>query len=99
MSKTFQIRCPDCGATLRVDAGSGVVLSHERPQRRPADLDLSQAAQQLRHQESERNRRYEDSVAQHRQRDQILGQKFDDALRRAREHPDEPRPPRDIDLD
>lgn len=99
MAKTLEIRCPGCGATLRVDGETGAVLSHQRPERKSAEVDLSQAAQQLRRQESERNRRYEDAVTQHRQRDQILGQKFEDALRRAREHPDEPRQPRDIDLD
>lgn len=99
MGKMLKIRCPGCGATLRVDGETGAVLSHERAERKPAAVDLSQAGQQLRRQESERNRRYEDAVSQHRQRDQILGQKFDEALRRAREHPDEPRQPRDIDLD
>lgn len=99
MAKTLRIRCPDCGATLHVDAQTGAVLSHERPARRPAGLDLGQASAQLRRQENERNQRYADAVEQHRHRDRILGQKFDDALRRARQDPDAPLPPRDIDLD
>ncbi|MGH9535927.1 MAG: hypothetical protein ACRD2E_13840 [Terriglobales bacterium] len=99
MPKTLHLRCPDCGAQLQVDAQTGAILSHTRPVRRPADVDLSQAGNQLRRQEDQRNQRYADAVEQHRQRDRILGQKFDDALRRARENPDEQPAPRDIDLD
>lgn len=99
MAKILQIQCPDCGATLRIDSQSGAVLSHQRAERRPADVDLAQAGRQLRHQEDQRNRRYDDALAQHRQRDRILDQKFEDALRRAKEHPGEVPPPRDIDLD
>ncbi len=99
MAKTLRIRCPDCGATLNVDAKTGAVLSHERPARRAAGLDLGQASAQLRRQEDERNQRYAEAVEQHRHRDRILGQKFDEAVRRARKDPNLPLPPRDIDLD
>lgn len=98
MAKLLHVRCPDCGAQLTVDAGNGAVLEHRRPGKK-ATLDLEHAADQLRRQEGQRDRRFEESVQAERNRDQLLGAKFEDALRRAREDPDTPPPPRDIDLD
>lgn len=98
MAKLIKVRCPDCGAQLTVDAQSGNVLEHQRPGKK-ANVDLENAADLLRRQESQRNRRFEESVQAERHRDELLGQKFDEGLRKAREDPDAPRPPRDIDLD
>lgn len=106
MAKLVSVRCPDCGARLLVEAGSGRVVEHERAERggrgrpeRAPRVDLANAGDQLRAEESRRNRLFEESAAAERRRDEILDQKFDQALRRAREDPDSPPPPRDIDLD
>lgn len=98
MAKLLHIRCPGCGTEITVDAASGAVLEHRRPGKK-ASLDLEHANEQLKRQEEQRNRRFEESVQAERHRDELLGQKFKEALRRAREDPTAPPPPRDVDLD
>lgn len=92
------VRCPECGVEMEVDAATGLVLAHRAPRRATAP-DLDRAAEQLARQERERERRFAQSVADERGRDERLARKFDHGLRRAREHPEEPRPVRDVDLD
>lgn len=97
MSDTLSIRCPDCGARLEVDRETGMVLSHQRQPGRSVDLERSQDL--LRQQDQERERRFQQSVAAEKKRDELLAKKFDQSLRRVRDNPDEPRPLRDVDLD
>lgn len=99
MADVLEVRCPDCGARLRVDAHTGMVLHHSTGPRNPRGVNLDQAQDQLRQQEAERERRFQQSVASEKQRDDLLSRKFDQSLRRVRDNPDEPRPLRDVDLD
>lgn len=99
MAEVLEVRCPDCGARLRVDAETGMVLHHAPGERRPRGVDLSRAEQQLRSQEQERERRFQASVAAEKGRDDLLARKFDQSLRRVRDNPNEPKPVRDVDLD
>ena len=84
---------------MKVDAQTGMVLHHSAGQRNPGGVDLDQAQQQLRRQEEERERRFQQSVASEKQRDDLLSRKFDQSLRRVKDNPNEPRPLRDVDLD
>lgn len=99
MAEVLDVLCPDCGARLRVDAETGMVLHHAAASRRPHGVDLDQAQKQLLAQERERERRFQQSVADEKGRDGLLARKFDQSLRRVRDNPDEPKPVRDVDLD
>ncbi len=99
MAKVLNVRCPECNAELRVDAETGMVLEHAAGERRPRGVSLDQAHEQLQKQEQERERRFQDSVAAEKSRDDLLARKFDQSLRRVRNHPDERKPLRDLDLD
>ncbi|MGN6592738.1 MAG: hypothetical protein ACTHJX_07560 [Terriglobales bacterium] len=99
MADVLEVRCPDCGARLQVDAQTGMVLHHSAGARNPKGVNLDQAQEQLRRQEQERERRFQQSVASEKQRDDLLSRKFDQSLRRVKENPNEPRPLRDVDLD
>lgn len=99
MSRILTIRCPDCGAVLQVDSATGAVLDHRPAERRQAEIDLQHAADQLRKQESERDSRFRNSVEAQKRRDEILARKFEESLRKAKQDPQAPLPPRDIDLD
>lgn len=99
MADVLEVVCPDCGARLRVDAETGMVLHHAAADRRPRGVTLDHAQQQLQQQEQERERRFQQSVAAEKGKDDLLARKFDQSLRRVRSHPDEPKPLRDFDLD
>jgi hypothetical protein len=96
--KTFELSCPCCHARLVVDAGLGAVLSHE-PARQQVVTDLSEAARALREKESHREEQFQRSVRAERERAKLLERKFEEAFKKAKEEPDKPLPPRDIDLD
>ncbi|MGH9468311.1 MAG: hypothetical protein ACRD1Y_13240 [Terriglobales bacterium] len=99
MAQVLEVRCPDCGARLRVDAETGMVLHHSAGERRPHGVDLDRADRQLQNQAQERERRFQESVEAENKRDDLLARKFDQSLRRVRDNPAEPRPVRDVDLD
>lgn len=99
MAKVLNVRCPECNAQLQVDAETGMVLEHAAGERRPRGVSLDQAREHLQRQEQERERRFQDSVAAEKGRDDLLARKFDQSLRRVRNHPDERKPLRDLDLD
>ena len=46
--KIFEAACPDCGAMLRIDATSGLVVSHTSAPRKRTFEDLETAAQAMR---------------------------------------------------
>ncbi len=94
------VRCPECGSDLTVDAATGEVLAHRTPKRPPGgghDFDSLLAGL-----ESDRGRAeetFERARAAERDRDRLLAEKFQEALKRAEEEPDEAPPPRPFDLD
>jgi hypothetical protein len=96
------VRCPDCDSELVVDAATGEILSH-RKAKAPlaggksfdslfADLDAQKASAED---------RFEREKAAHADRERLLGEKFEEALKRAEDEPDAPggRPPRPFDFD
>ena len=97
MSDILEFRCPDCGSQLKVDASTGLVLHHQPTRRR--DVDLDRAQDQLRQQQEQRDRRFQESAEAEKRRGDLLARKFDQSLRRVKDNPDEPRPLRDFDLD
>ena len=52
--KTFEVACPDCGAMLKIDAATGLVVSHTSAPRKRMFEDLETAAKAMREQD-ERN--------------------------------------------
>ena len=93
------LRCPDCDAELVVDASTGEILSHRKAKAPPAggksfdalfaDLDAQKASAE---------ERFEREKAAFADRDRLLGEKFDEAMKRADDEPDQPlRRPFDFD--
>ena len=90
-SARHSLRCPDCGAELVVDAATGEILSHRAAKLPPgggktldslfADLESSKASAE---------QRFERERAAFADRDRLLEEKFQEALRRAEEEPDLP---------
>ena len=89
--------CPCCQATLVVDANLRRIVRHEEPVRsdRP---ELSDAQRILAEEAARRESIFQQSVAAERTRGDALSERFEEALRQAREEPIT-KPTRDFDLD
>jgi len=94
----FEIACPDCGAMIRVDAATGLVVSHTSAPRKRMFEDLETAAQAMRAQEERKESIFRQSVDAERNKADLMEKKFADALRKAKDAP-EGKPLREFDLD
>ncbi len=96
--KAFEITCPDCGAVIKVDAVSGLVLSHTPAPRKRMFEDLETAAKAMREQDERKEPIFRQSVDAEKNKADLLEKKFAEALRKAKDAP-EGKPLRDFDLD
>jgi hypothetical protein len=96
--KIFEVACPDCGAMLRIDGATGLVVSHTPAPRKRMFEDLETAAQAMRAQEERKESLFRQSVDAERNKADLLEKKFADALRKAKDAP-EGKPLREFDLD
>jgi hypothetical protein len=94
----FEVACPDCGAMLRIDANTGLLVSHTSAPRKRMFEDLEAAAQAMRAQDERKESIFRQSVDAEKNKVDLLEKKFADALRKAKDAP-EGRPLRDFDLE
>jgi flagellar biosynthesis/type III secretory pathway protein FliH len=97
-SKDFEVTCPCCQATLKVDAELGVVISHEPPPKKPLIEDLQDAVKSLSKEAERREARFEQAREAEKNKEKILQKKFEEGMKKAKEEPGKP-PPRVFDLD
>lgn len=98
-SSIFDITCPDCGAAIKVDAATRTVIAHTPAPRKRTFEDFEAATRALKDQEERTQMLFRQSVEAEKNKDDVLSKKFEEALRRAKETPDNVRPIRDFDLD
>jgi len=96
--KTFEVACPDCGAMLKVDAVTGLVVSHTSAPRKRMFEDLETAAQAMRAHDERKESLFRQSVEAEKNKEDLFEKKFAEALRKAKDAPDE-KPLRVFDLD
>jgi hypothetical protein len=96
--KIFEVACPDCGAMLRIDATTGLVVSHTPAPRKRMFEDLETAAKAMREKEERKESIFRQSVDAERNKADLLEKKFAEALRKAKDAPDV-KPLREFDLD
>ena len=98
-SETFEVLCPCCGSTLRVDPELQVVIQHREPEKKPAIEDLHAAVQQLKGEADRRNDVFEKSFASHLTSEKVREKKFEELLKQAKEDKSGAPPKRAFDLD
>ena len=96
--KTFEVACPDCGAMLKIDGATGLVVSHTPAPRKRTFEDLGTAAKAMREQEERAESIFRQSVDAEKNKADLLEKKFAEVLRKAKDAPDG-KPLRDFDLD
>lgn len=86
-AKDLEIRCPDCGTRIRIDAASGKVIAHG-PGERPKDL--GEAAQRHAEKKASRDDAFGNAMNAERGRKQQLEDLFRKAADKAKDaDPDE----------
>lgn len=93
----FTLTCPCCEARLTVDPELRTVIGHEAPPRPRTVTDLSAALGALGSKAAEREARFRQQLQAEAEKSRVLDRKFQEGLRRAKDSPDPPRRPFDLD--
>jgi hypothetical protein len=97
--KIFEVACPDCGAMLKIDAATGLVVSHTPAPRKRMFEDMEAAAKAMREHEERKESIFRQSMDAEKNKADLLEKKFAEALRKAKEGPQDEKPLREFDLD
>jgi hypothetical protein len=95
---TIEVACPDCGAMLKIDVSSGVLISHTSAPRKKMFEDLETAAKAMREHGERTESIFRQSVDAEKNKADLLEKRFAEAMRKAKDAP-EGKPMREIDLD
>lgn len=95
----FEVGCPCCGAVLRVDPETRAVISHVAPVKPKTFADFDAAAKGMREQEARKHSLFQQAVDAEKNKATLLEKKFQDAVKKAKENPQEGPMIRDFDLD
>src|SRR5688500_10939962 len=87
-SSRFTIVCPCCEATLTVDAQTGVLISHEEKTKPVASFD--EMVKGLDKQKQMREQIFSQELNSMKDRERILQEKFQEAMKRAEKDKDKP---------
>lgn len=97
-SASVEVVCPCCQSKLVIDAQLATVLSHTPPTKAAPDVDISDATRILADQARRREDKFRESWEAENKKEDVLARKFEEALKKAHEQPNE-RPLRDFDLE
>jgi hypothetical protein len=95
----FDVACPCCGASIKVDPETHGVISHIAPVKPKMFENFESAAKAMREQDTRRESLFQQSVEAEKNKADLLEKKFQEAVRKAKETPDTGKPFRDFDLD
>ncbi len=95
----FEVACPCCGATLKIDPETHAVISHKEKERPRAIEDIAAEVQKLKGESARREEVFRKSFEAEKSHAQVLSKKFDELLKQAKENPDTTPRKKDIDLD
>jgi len=87
-SSKFTLICPCCEATLTVDAQTGALLAHEEKAKPLASFD--EMVKGLDKQKQMREQIFAQELSSMKDRDRILEEKFQEAMKRAEKDKDKP---------
>jgi DNA repair exonuclease SbcCD nuclease subunit len=97
---TIKILCPECKAEITVDRETGVVLMHEKSNVPVEKATFEERLQALDKGKQKAEELFSKEVQALKDKDRLLEERFQEAMKKAKEKKDEPdkRPLKDIDL-
>lgn len=93
----FTVTCPCCQGRLTIDPELKAVIAHEDPPRKRTMADLGTAFGALGARAAEREERFREQMQAEAQKSKLLDRKFQEGLKKAKDSPDPPRRPFDLD--
>jgi len=84
----FTIICPCCEATLSIDSQTGALMSHQEKSKPLASFD--EMVKGLDKQKQQREQIFAQELSSMKDRDRILEEKFQEAMKRAEKDKDKP---------
>lgn len=96
-STPFEVTCPCCKAILTIDGEVRAVLAHKNPPRSGPLASLDQAMDHLRGAGARREAAFQQAAEAERTKGDVLARKFGEGLKRAKDDPDPPIRPIDLD--
>jgi len=84
----FTIICPCCEATLSIDSQTGALMSHQEKSKPVASFD--EMVKGLDKQKQQREQIFAQELSSMKDRDRILEEKFQEAMKRAEKDKDKP---------
>lgn len=99
MPKPFELDCPCCGATLKIDPEVKAVLSHKEKPKPKTLEDISIGVAKLKEQQAAREDAFNKSFEQMKTSKDVLNRKFDELLKKAKEDDPTAPPPKPLGLD
>jgi hypothetical protein len=93
-----KITCPCCRATLVVDRDTLAILYHTEHREKAGGASLEAALKDLKEKEKQMTSRFQQAMADEKQRRALLGKKFAELQKHAADNPDE-RPERPFDFE
>ncbi len=95
----FDVECPCCQAILKIDPDTAAVIAHTVPEKPRPIEDLAAEVAKLKGEGARRDEVFRKQFEAEKSHGKVLEKKFDELFKRAKENPDQPPPPRDIDFD
>jgi hypothetical protein len=96
-SVAFEVACPCCRAILTVDPEVRAVLAHREPPRSGPLSTLDKAMDALKGAGARREAAFRQAAEAERTKGDVLSRKFGEGLKRAKDDPDPPIRPIDLD--
>ena len=93
----FVVICPCCQGRLTIDAQLEAVIAHEVPPRPRSGIGLDDALSSLKGAAARREERFKDQLKVEASKRDVLDRKFQEGVKKAKDMPDPP--PRPIDVD
>jgi hypothetical protein len=94
---SFVVACPCCNAKLTIDRELGAVIAHEAPPPKRTVSDIGAAFEALRSKSAERDERFRREMESQGDKSKLLDRKFQEGLKKAKDDPERPIRPIDID--
>jgi hypothetical protein len=94
---TFTVTCPCCNGRLTIDSALEAVIAHEAPPRPRSGLGLDEALGSLKGLAAKREERFKEQIKAEQSKGKVLDRKFQEGLKKAKDSPDPPINPMDLD--
>jgi predicted nucleotide-binding protein (sugar kinase/HSP70/actin superfamily) len=95
----FEVECPCCGSTLKINAAVKAVVDHKEKPRAKTIEDFGEGIAKLKNAASEREAAFQKSFESMKSSKDVLAAKFDELLKKAKSDDPTKPPPKPLGFD